>query len=348
MSLSQSTSSKPITIAVDAMGGDHAPAEIVKGAIEGARQHGVQILLVGRTQELEPHIPPDTTPGVPIKLVASEGGILEDEHPALALRQRPKASIAVATKLVKKGHANALVSMGSTGAGMACASLLLGLMEGLERPCVGGPFTGALAPNTVMVDLGSNVDCRPSQLLSFATMGCVLAHKLLGVENPRVGLLSLGSEESKGNRQVRESYKLFSDNGINFVGNIEGMDFFTGKVDVVVCDGFVGNILMKFTEGLGATIAAFLKQRLEGKLTPEDIDSTTTAIWETTNPAKNLGGGPLLGVNGTVVLGHGASKAEDVARAIHTARRCVEMDLVASMAQEIAAIQPILKTSQGE
>jgi len=271
--------------------------------------------------------------------------IVENEHPALALRQKPKASIAVATNLLKEKRADVLVSMGSTGAGMACSSLILGLMDGLERPCLGGPM-GALAPSTIIVDLGSNVDCRPSQLLSFATMGRVVANKLLGLKNPRVGLLSLGSEESKGNRQVREAHHLFKEHNINFIGNIEGMDFFTGKVDVVVCDGFVGNILMKFTEGLGTSIADFMKERLEDKLNPEDMKNTTTAIWEATNPAKSQGAGPLLGVNGMVLLGHGASKANDVARAIHTARQCVEMDLVASMTKEMSAMHLNLQASQ--
>lgn len=346
MNLSRSQSGDLITIAVDAMGGDHAPTEIVKGALKGAQLHSVRILLVGDVHELEPLIPPDINKTIPIQLVPSEGMIVENEHPALALRQKPKASIAVATNLLRDKRADALVSMGSTGAGMACSSLILGLMDGLERPCLGGPFAGTLAQSTVIVDLGSNVDCRPSQLLSFATMGRVLSSKLLGVENPRVGLLSLGSEESKGNRQVRETHPLFKENNINFIGNIEGMDFFTGKVDVVVCDGFVGNILMKFTEGLGTTIAAFMKERLQDKLNPEDMENTTTAIWEATNPAKSVGAGPLLGVNGTVLLGHGASKADDVARAIHTARRCVEMDLVSSVAKEMSTIHSILKESQ--
>ena len=337
MNPSDPESSRPITIAVDAMGGDHAPAEVVKGAVEGARQHGIHVLLVGDPQELEKHLPHHDTHDLSLRVVPSEGRIVEDEQPALALRQKPKASIVVATKLVKGGEADALVSMGSTGAAMASSSIILGLMEGLERPCIGGPFTGELAPNTVLVDLGTNVDCRPSQLLSFATMGCVLALKLLGIENPRVGLLSTGSEESKGNRQVREAYSLFKENSFNFVGNVEGMDFFTGKVDVVVCDGFVGNILMKFTEGLGATMAAFLKRGLEGRLSPEAVRTITSSVRETINPVKKLGGGPLLGVKGTVVVGHGASRAEDVARAIDTARRCVEMALVSSMQREMAA-----------
>ncbi len=347
MKPSNNVPSRLITIAVDAMGGDHAPSEVVKGAVEGAQRYGIRVLLVGDPLEIETHLPHDTIQRLPLQVVPSEGRIVEDEQPVLALRQKPKASIVVATKLIKEGQANALVSMGSTGAAMASASIILGLMEGVERPCIGGPFTGELAPNTVLVDLGTNVDCRPSQLLSFATMGCVLAHKLLGIENPRVGLLSVGAEESKGNRQVREAHQLLKEDGFNFVGNVEGMDFFTGKVDVMVCDGFVGNILVKFTEGLGATVSSFLKGRLEGKLSPEDVNTITTSIRETINPVKKLGGGPLLGVNGTVVLGHGASKAEDVARAIDTARRCVEMDLIGSMQREMVSLPATPKPTRG-
>ena len=325
-----------IRVAVDAMGGDYAPGEIVKGALEAARLSPLEILLVGDRDEVEAELRKHESGDLPVRVVPSEGKIAESEHPVQALRHNSKASIVVATGLVKKGEADALVSMGSTGAAMASAALILGTLEGLERPCIGGPFLG-LAPNTVVVDIGSNVDCRPSLLLGFAAMGCVFAQKLLSIENPRVGLLSTGAEDSKGNRQVRESLTLFKESNLNFIGNVEGMDFFTGKADVIVCDGFVGNILLKFTEGIGATMAAYLKRTLAGTVPGSDLETLATNI-SNVNNLSNRTGGPLFGVNGAVVVGHGASSAEGVAGAIDTARRCVELDLVESMRVELASV----------
>ena len=326
-----------IRVAVDAMGGDYAPDEVVKGAVEAARTQSVEILLVGDPVEVEAALGEHDTVALPVRAIPAEGKIVEEDHPVQALRQKPRASVVVATELVKRGEADALVSMGSTGATMASAALLLGMVGDLERPCIGGPFLG-LAPKIVLVDMGSSVDCRPPLLLDFAAMGCAFSHKFLGIERPRVGLLSTGAEESKGNRQVREGYQLFKESGLNFVGNVEGMDFFTGRADVIVCDGFVGNVLMKFTEGLGATMASYLKKSLEAKLPPGEVESLTQSVWEANNLPRKMGG-PLFGVNGAVVVGHGSSKAEGVAGAIDTARRVVELGLVESFRSELAALR---------
>ncbi len=326
----------PIRVALDAMGGDYAPAETVKGAVIAARTQPVRVLLVGDRDSVEAELEKEDTTGLAIDVIPSKGKIEEDEHPVQALRRKPESSLVVATRLLKQGNADALVSMGSTGATMAGASLILGTLGGLERPCLGGPFLG-LAPRTVVVDMGSNVDCRPSLLLGFAAMGCVFAHRFLGVENPRVGLLSTGAEEAKGNRQVLEASELFKGSELNFVGHVEGMDFFTGKADVVVCDGFVGNVLMKFTEGLGATMAGYLRKSLEGKLPANELEEFASRVWEVNSLPKKMGG-PLFGVNGAVVIGHGASKGDGVAGAIDTARRCVELDLVEGMRAELAAL----------
>ena len=334
---------RPISIAVDAMGGDYAPREIVEGAVAAATASAIDIKLIGEREQVEAELRRlgrdggSARGGPSIEVVPSHGKVAEDEHPVQAIRHRPEASVAVGTRLVKRGEADALVSMGSTGASMASAALILGTLEGLERPCIGGPFLG-LAPKTVVVDMGSNVDCRPHLLLGFAAMGCVFAHKFLGVERPRVGLLSTGAESSKGNRQVLEGYQLFKQSSLNFIGNVEGMDFFTGKADVIVCDGFIGNILMKYTEGLGASMAAYLRTVLEGKLPPEEVEPLASKVWEVNNLPK-LMGGPLFGVNGVVVVGHGASRAEGVAGAIDTARKCVEFGLVEGMRAELAALR---------
>ena len=324
-------------IALDAMGGDYAPEATVRGALEAARTLDCHVLLVGDPPALEAELGKHGSPVPRITIVPSEGKITEDDHPAQALRSKPRASIIVANQLVKQGQADAVVSMGSTGATMASATMVLGPLPGLDRPCLGGPFLG-LAPNTIVVDMGSNIDCRPSLMLGFGVMGSVFAHHYLNIKQPRVGLLSVGSEESKGNRQVREAYPLFKESNLNFVGNLEGMDFFTDKADVIVCDGFVGNVIMKFTEGLGTTLAGYLKTILSDKLPPGELGPLADKMWEVNNLAKRMGG-PLFGVQAPVVIGHGASGPASVAGAIDTARKCVEIRLVENMRVELEALQ---------
>ena len=334
--MQQSAGGTPIRIVLDAMGGDYAPRETVKGAVEALGRHNVEITLVGDQTAVEAELARNDPEGLPIKVVPSIGKIGDDEHPIHALRQKREASIVVATKLLKSGQADALVSVGSTGASMASAVMMLGLMEGLDRPCIGGPFLG-LAPRTVLVDIGSNVDCRPSLLVSFGALGAVFAKYFLGIENPRVGLLSVGAEEAKGNRQVQESFQLFQQSHLNFVGNVEGMDFFTDRADVIVCDGFVGNILIKFTEGLGSALAPYLHKQLSQLLPPQDVIKIISELWTTTNLPRTMGG-PLFGVNGAVILGHGSSKADGVCGAIGSAVQFVQLGLMDSMRAELESM----------
>ena len=308
----------------------------LKGAIQALRTQGVELLLVGDREPLEIELTKYDVKDQPVTLVPSVGKIGDDEHPVQALRSKPKASILEATKLVKSGAADVLVSMGSTGASMASSTVVLGLMDGLERPCLGGPFLG-VAPQTVMVDAGSNLDCRPALLLNFAALGSVFAHRFLGIENPRIGLLSVGAEDAKGNRQVQESNQLLRQSHLNFIGNVEGTDFFTGRADVIVCDGFVGNILMKFSEGLGNALGALVRERLSGTVAPDELDRISSDLWQTTNMPRTMGG-PLFGVNGAVVVGHGSCLAQGIAGAIHTATRYVEVGLVDSMREELSQI----------
>ena len=337
---------RPIRVALDAMGGDFGPSQTVKGAIQALGNDNIELLLVGDQEPVQAELGRYDATGRLVKVVPSVDKIGDDEHPIQALRHKPKASILEATKLVKSGDADVVVSMGSTGASMASSVFLLGLMDGLERPALGGPFLG-VAPGTVLVDAGSNLDCRPALMLSFAALGSVFAHRFLGTENPRVGLLSVGSEEAKGNRQVQESYQLLQQSHLNFIGNVEGMDFFTGRADVIVCDGFVGNILMKFTEGLGGALAAFLKQRLAGSLSPQELEKIGDELWQTTNMPRTMGG-PLFGVNGAVIVGHGSCEASGIAGAIHTAVRYVKVGLLESMREELSQIhrdqQPVPTT----
>ena len=326
----------PTRVVLDAMGGDYAPREVVKGALEALGTHNMELILVGDRAQVEAELARYQVAGRPVTVIPSVSKIGDDEHPIHALRAKPRASIMVATEVLKRGDADVLVSMGSTGASMASAMLNMGLMEGLERPCIGGPFLG-MGSSTVLVDMGTNVDCRPSLLLSFAALGAVFARRFLSIEEPRIGLLSVGTEEAKGNRQVQESYQLLQQSHLNFIGNVEGMDFFTGRADVIVCDGFVGNILMKFTEGLGSALGSFLKDRLSSLLVPEDLSKISADLWRATNLPRIMGG-PLFGVNGAVVLGHGSCRASEVAGAINTAVRYVELGLVDSMREELLAI----------
>jgi len=319
------------------MGGDYAPAEVVAGAVQAAQKGDIQVMLVGDAEKVQSELAKYDTRKLPIGVVPSEGMITEGEHPALALRQKPRASILVATGMVKQGHADACVTMGSTGAAMAAAVVVLGVIEGIDRPALGGPIIG-LAPHTCILDVGSNIDCRPAQLLSFAVIGDVFARQFWGIENPRVALLSVGAEAGKGNRQARETAELLAKSGLNFIGNVEGHDLPHSKAEVVVCDGFVGNIVMKLAEGLGEAMADRLRARLAGKLPPQDLEALVKEVYELTNVGETLGGGPLFGVNGVSVVGHGRAKADSVQRAIGMAKMAVETGFVARLNERLAQL----------
>jgi glycerol-3-phosphate acyltransferase PlsX len=295
-------------------------------------------MLVGDPDKVQAELAKHDTRDLPIGVIPSEGVIGEGEPPALAQRQKPRASVLVATGMVKKGHADACVSMGSTGAAMAAAAVILGVIEGISRPALGGPIIG-LAPRTVVIDLGTNVDCRPAQLLSFAVIGHVFARQLWAVERPRVGILNVGAEAGKGNRQVRETTELFANSGLNFIGNVEANDLPLNKAEVVVCDGFVGNIIMKFTEGMGQALSEHLRTRLEGKLPQSELDELVSEVYDLHNAVKAHGGGPLFGVNGVSVVGHGRARADAVERAIGMARLVVESGFIGKLNQELAQVR---------
>ncbi|MFC1935173.1 phosphate acyltransferase PlsX [Chloroflexota bacterium] len=340
--MSSDQDQRNFAVAVDAMGGDYGPVELVAGAVQAARKEGIEVLLVGDEAAVEAELALHQTEGLPITLIPSVGVIEETDHPMQAMSEKPRASVVEATRLVKTGRAQAMVSMGSTGAAMATATLMLGLLEGVERPALGGPLLGQISP-AVLVDLGSSVDCRPSQLLGFAAIGVAFARSLQGINNPRVALLSVGAEGGKGNRQVREAYPLLQGSGLHFVGNVEGVDFFLDKADVVVCDGFVGNVLMKFTEGLGMALAQRLPGLLGERLSPQTIKLVTEHLAALTNVAEVGGGGPLFGVDGVVIVGHGRSRAASVAGAITLAKQIVNSGVVEAMRRELAALQQPVK-----
>lgn len=323
-------------IAVDAMGGDHAPEEIIKGSLLAAEANPkVQLILVGQEERLRSILANSSLRNVSIH-GASE--VIEmDEHPANAVRKKKDSSIVVATKLVKQGDADAVVSAGSTGAQMAAALLGLGRIKGIERPAIATvlptPEGGKL-----ILDVGANMDATAEQLCQFALMGSIYAKKILGITNPSVGLLNVGSEEGKGNELTQKAYPLLKASTLNFMGNVEGRDVPYGRADVVVCDGFAGNILLKTLEGLAGVLFQQIKERITSnmvrKLGALAIKPGLKEIAQMMDYAE-YGGAPLLGVNGISIICHGSSKAKAIMNAVRVATECVEVALIEQIREDL-------------
>jgi glycerol-3-phosphate acyltransferase PlsX len=330
--------SKRVRIAIDAMGGDFAPSEIIKGAVQAARELDVDLILTGPKADLERKLEQNEGTKLSISIVDAPDRIIDGEQPAMAVFRKPNSSIVVAFKMVKQGNADAVVSAGSTGAVMASALQYLGTLPGIDRPIAGGPFLG-LAPHTIVLDLGASVGCQPYHLVNFAVAGTVYARSFYGIENPTVGLLNVGAEEGKGNDQAKEAYKLLQRSGLNFIGNVEGMDIVRGKANVIVCDGFVGNIVIKFCEGLGRAISGWLQQELAGKAAPEVIKETTAKLEKIISPGVVLGGGPLWGVNGVASKAHGSSKAPHIVWTIKQTKQAVENNFIPLLRAELEKTQ---------
>ncbi|MGI5920121.1 MAG: phosphate acyltransferase PlsX [Syntrophomonadaceae bacterium] len=305
-------------IAVDVMGGDYAPAEIIAGALEWAAQNDSQLLLVGEQDVIAREMESYTGHPGRVSIVHASEVVGMNEAPALALRKKKDSSIMVATKLVKTGEADAVVSCGNTGAQMAAAVFILDRLEGIERPPIVAAVPNISGKFSLLIDVGANVDCRPGQLLQFALLGNAYARVGLGIENPRIGLLNNGEEETKGNAQVVEGHKLMKNHPeLNFIGNIEGRDLFNNKCDVIVCDGFTGNIVLKTVEGLAMIMAGAVKKELKQSLSIfKHFDYT------------QVGGAPLLGINGISIVCHGSSKRQAVYNGIRIAAECVQQDIV--------------------
>ena len=260
--------------------------------------------------------------------------------PIMALRQKPDASISVATQLVKRGEADAVISMGPTGTVMVSAMVTLGTLEGIKRPTVGGDVLG-FVPETLIFDLGANVDCNPRELMSFAVMGCVVAKRMLHITNPTVALLSNGAEEGKGNQSVKRAYQLFKMSDLNFIGSVEGDDIVDGKANVIICDGFTGNVLIKFCEGLSRSIIERLRVTLDKRLSKTDIEAVCEDLFSLTNVIDVRGGGLVYGINGLVWTGHGRSKAPQVAKSIYQVKLAVESNLVESLKLGLRKMQEL-------
>jgi phosphate acyltransferase len=315
-------------IALDVMGGDHAPQEMVAGALLWAASSSTQLVLVGQeaiiNRELQGHAFDDDK----ITIVPATQ-VIEMDEAVTALRKKQDSSIVVATRLVKEGKADAVVSCGSTAAQMAAATLILGRLEGIERPPIVAAVPGLGGKISLLLDVGANVDCKPQQLLQFAWLGKVYASILTGNDNPRVALLNNGEEESKGNALSVEAHQLLKDQpDLNFIGNVEGRDLFFAKSDVIVCDGFIGNLILKSMEGMAMFIGMACQQEL-GRL---------PAVFQQFDYSQ-AGGAPLLGVNGVSIVCHGSSKREAVFNGIRIAEQCVNREMIK---RQILALQQTL------
>ena len=320
-------------IAVDAMGGDYAPAEIVKGSLQALiHDQNLHIILVGRENEIKQHIPPELfgTTGAQVSIVHCRKSIgwMNTLPPPTAGKSRLPYC---ATRLVKEGDAQAVVSAGSTGAQMVAALFGLGRLEGIERPAIGTVFPTLQGPK-LLLDAGANADCKPEHLTQFAVMGRVYAQKILGIKNPRIALVNIGEEPTKGNELTIKTFELLQlQKGINFTGNIEGRDILTGKADVMVCDGFVGNTILKVIEGTAATLFTVLKEEITTKARYKMgayLLKPALKSFKARLDYAEYGGAPLLGVKGVSIICHGSSKAEAIKNAIRVAKECVENGFV--------------------
>ena len=338
---------KLIKVAVDAMGGDYAPSEIVNGAVQAAKELGVEIMLVGIKADVEAELAKIDTTNLPIRLVEASEIIKDDEEPAFAVMRKPNSSVALAAKLVKQGEADAMLSAGSTGALMVSTLQYIGTLPGIERPVVGGAFL-QLAPNCVVLDLGANVGCQPYQLVNFAVVGIVYARSFLGIDNPTVGLLNVGTEEGKGTEQAKEAYSLLKKSGLNFIGNVEGMDIPRGKANVIVCDGFVGNILVKFCEGLGRLVSKWIIRELKDNLNEDNAEKLANKLYRLMSPGVVMGGGPLLGVDGVAAIAHGSSRASQIFGTIKQAKLAVESGFVDTLRAELEKVQEKINPEKAE
>jgi glycerol-3-phosphate acyltransferase PlsX len=335
-------------VALDAMGGDHAPDEVVRGGIEAALDLGIEVALVGEEAAINSLIRDKTVPpGLTVHHCTES--IRMDETPLKAVRMKKDASIRVAFELVKIGQADAVVSAGNSGAMLAAGVLTLGRLPGVDRPAIAGLFPGEKG-TVILIDVGANVDCRPLHLLQFAVMAHAFAVSCMGIASPKVGLLSIGEEKGKGNEQVRQAHELLQQSPLNFVGNIEGRDLLKGEVQVVVCDGFVGNVALKLMEGMGEMMAGMLVGELSRSLAGKAsllLGRGGLKRLKTRLDYQEYGGAPLLGVNGVGMVCHGGSSARAIKNAIGLAARYVENRVLGKMAAQLAAVKAVGGTAAG-
>lgn len=327
---------KKIIVAVDAMGGDNAPGEIVKGAVEAIQELPVSILLVGLPEAIEQELKKYSYEKDRIEIVPASEIITTEETPTTAIRRKKDSSMVVGLKLVKEERAHAFVSAGSTGALLTGATVMIGRIKGIERPALGTclPSTKGF---TFLLDSGANVDCKAKYLEQFAKMGAVYVENVMGVSNPKIGLANIGAEKEKGNALTKEAYELLEQTGPSFIGNIEAREIPFGEADVVVCDGFVGNIILKFAEGLSLALLGIIKEEITVgayKLAAGMLKSRFRNIKKRFD-ADEVGGAPFLGLKALVVKAHGSSKAKAIKNAVKQCVSFVESDIVSKIEEKL-------------
>ena len=333
------SSRSTIRVALDAMGGDRGPEVTVEGAVIAARELGSTVILVGDEQVLQGHLARHDVRGLGLSIRHAPEAVEMSESPMAALRKKKHSSIRIGLDLVKRGDAEAFVSAGNTGAVMATALVVLGPLPGVERPAI-AVVVPTSTHQAVLLDVGANVDCKARHLLQFAIMGNVYARDILGQPRPRVGLLSIGEEEIKGNELTREAFKEMEDEpSLNFIGNVEGRDVFSGAADVIVCDGFTGNVALKISEGLVETMFHLLREEIKKDLRGRAGSLLLVPAFRRFKrriDSSEFGGAPLLGVNGVCMISHGRSTGKAIRNAIRAAEGCVSNTVIAHIREGIA------------
>ncbi|MEK9628911.1 MAG: phosphate acyltransferase PlsX [Nitrospinota bacterium] len=337
-------------IVVDAMGGDHAPEAIVEGAVLAAREYNTNIILTGLTDqiksELEKHDPDHS---LPIEIVHAEEVVEMHDIPGKVLRSKRKSSMKVGLDLVKQGEGAAFVSAGNTGAVLAYSTVILRPVKGIDRPAIAIQLP-TLKGNSILLDAGANVDCKSNQLFEFGIMGHVFAEYILEKENPSVGLLSIGEEDGKGNEIVKETFQMLKRTHINFIGNVEGKEVYRGNADVIVCDGFTGNVALKISESLAEMIGTNLKLMFQSNLLSKLgylLLKPQLVKFKKRVDHSETGGAPLLGVNGVVIIAHGSSSPKAIKNAIYRAHELCEKNLIDHIKQDIELNLSDIESSKG-
>ncbi len=333
----------PGVIALDAMGSDRAPKPEVEGAIQAARRFGIHVKLVGPEELLRAEMSRHPfARSLPISIVHASEVIRMEDKAVQAVRAKRDSSMRVGLRLVREGEAGAFISAGNTGAAMATAKMVLGGLPGVDRPALAAIIPTAVGTVSTLLDVGANVDCKPHNLEQFAVMGDIYFRSMFGTERPRIGLLSIGSEEGKGNELTREAFELLKQLPLNFVGNVEGRDIYSGRVDVIVADGFVGNVALKTSEGVANLVRATLKETLAATITRQVgylLSRSAFSDFKKRLDHTEYGGAPLLGVRAACFVTHGSSNVNAIKNAIRVASEFVERRITANIERELALIK---------
>jgi phosphate acyltransferase len=340
----------PSVIALDAMGSDRAPKPEIEGAIQAARQHGIHVSLIGPEETIRAELSRyPAARDLPIRVVHASEVITMEDKAMQAVRAKRDSSIRVGLRLVREGEAAGFVTAGNTGAAMATAKLVLGMLPGVDRPALAAVFPTAIRTVAVLLDVGANVDCKPENLEQFAVMGEIYSRSMFGLKRPRVGLLSIGEEESKGNELTRDAFQLLKQLSLNFVGNVEGRDLYNGQVDVIVADGFVGNVALKISEGVVHLVRSTLRETLKATISRQVgylLSRSAFSDFKKRLDHTEYGGAPLLGVKGVCFITHGSSNTNAIKNALRVAAEFADHKINSAIEKELAGIRPVVMQSQ--